>query len=93
MIGTRKRILVDISSQSLQLVSGDELLQNFQVSTGRNGPGERQDSGCTPRGLHRVRIRIGDGCPEGAVFVGRRPTGEIYGRGLAKRSDGRASDG
>jgi lipoprotein-anchoring transpeptidase ErfK/SrfK len=32
-----------------------------------------------------VRLRIGDGCPQGAVFVGRRATGEIYGTELAGR--------
>ncbi|MCP4129216.1 MAG: L,D-transpeptidase, partial [Gammaproteobacteria bacterium] len=47
-------------------------------STSRDGPGEQIDSGCTPCGLHRIRIKIGDGEPENSVFVGRRPTGEIY---------------
>lgn len=41
------------------------------------------DSGCTPRGMHRIRIKIGAGCPANAVFVGRRATGEIYSQGLA----------
>ena len=43
------------------------------------------DSGCTPRGLHRVRIKIGQGMPENSVFVGRRPTGEIYTPELGKQ--------
>lgn len=60
-----------------------------QVSTALKGPGERRDSGCTPQGLHRVRIRIGGGCPPGTVFVGRRPTGEVYDSGLAARFPGR----
>lgn len=80
-----RRIRVDLSSQSLVLVEGDRVLRHYPVSTGRNGPGEQRDSGCTPRGLHRVRIRVGDGCPEGTVFVGRRPTGEVYGAQLAER--------
>jgi len=46
--------------------------------------GERRDSGCTPRGLHRVRLKIGAGCPENSVFVARRPTGEIYSDQLAE---------
>ncbi len=36
-----------------------------------------------------MRIRIGGGCPPGTVFVGRRPTGEVYGPGLAARFPGR----
>jgi lipoprotein-anchoring transpeptidase ErfK/SrfK len=35
--------------------------------------------------MHRVRIRIGDGCAVGAVFVGRRPTGEVYDASLARQ--------
>ena len=50
----------------------------FSVSTALKGAGEANGSGSTPRGRHRVRARIGDGQPLGAVFVGRRPTGEIW---------------
>jgi lipoprotein-anchoring transpeptidase ErfK/SrfK len=77
------RLLVDLAAQTLELLEERRVLERYSVSTGRNGPGEQWNSGCTPRGLHRVRIRIGDGCPEGAVFVGRRATGEIYDAGLA----------
>ena len=48
------------------------------VSTARNGPGERINSECTPRGIHVVRARIGAGCPVNTVFRGRRPTGEVF---------------
>jgi lipoprotein-anchoring transpeptidase ErfK/SrfK len=37
---------------------------------------------CTPRGRHVIRARIGDGCRSGTVFVGRRPTGEVYAVGM-----------
>jgi lipoprotein-anchoring transpeptidase ErfK/SrfK len=80
-----RRILIDIGSQTLELAEGGRVLRRYLVSTARNGPGERRGSGCTPRGLHRVRIRIGAGSPAGAVFVGRRPTGEIYDAKLARR--------
>lgn len=50
----------------------------FAVSTALNGPGEVSGSGCTPRGRHRVRARIGEGQPLGAVFIARRPTGEVW---------------
>jgi hypothetical protein len=78
-MGEEIRILVDVANQSLTLLAGDRALASYPVSTGRNGVGEGNGSGCTPRGLHRVRIRIGAGCPEGAVFRGRRPTGEVFG--------------
>lgn len=73
-----RRILVDIPTQTLSLLEGDRLIAAYSVSTGLKGMGEQIGSNCTPRGLHRLRIRIGDGCPIGTVFRGRRPTGEIY---------------
>lgn len=84
-----RHIRVDIATQTLTLVEGDRVLASYPVSTGLNGVGERQGSGCTPRGLHRVRIRIGAGCPEGTVFRGRRPTGERYDPELAAACPGR----
>lgn len=84
MPDAERRILVDLGAQTLELRAGGRLLGRWPVSTGANGPGEAIGSGCTPRGLHRVRIRIGEGCPPGTVFVGRRPTGEVYDAGLAE---------
>jgi lipoprotein-anchoring transpeptidase ErfK/SrfK len=71
-------IKVSIAEQRLQLLEDAAVILDTTVSTATNGPGERIHSECTPRGWHRVRARIGDGCPENTVFVGRRPTGEIY---------------
>jgi lipoprotein-anchoring transpeptidase ErfK/SrfK len=85
MSGIGRRILIDIGSQTLELAEKRRALRRYSVSTARNGAGELQGSGRTPRGRHRVRIRIGAGSPAGAVFVGRRPTGEIYDADLARR--------
>ena len=79
------RILIQIPSQALELYQGRVLLHRDLISTGANGTGERIGSGCTPRRRHRVRIGIGGGCPEGTVFSGRRPTGEIDDSTLAAR--------
>lgn len=78
-------ILISIGEQRLRLLRGSEAVAVFPVSTAVNGPGELNGSGCTPRGLHRIRLRIGAGCPSGAVFVGRRFTGEVYSPELAAR--------
>ena len=78
-------IRVSIPEQRLTLLAGERPLVGYPVSTARNGPGERRGSGCTPRGWHRIRIKIGAGSPLDTVFVGRRPTGEIYGPALAAR--------
>lgn len=72
--------LIDISltAQRLAGYAGGRLVCEFPVSTALSGAGETEGSGCTPRGRHRVRARIGAGQPLGAVFIGRRPTGEIW---------------
>ena len=64
-------------------------LKRYPVSTSRNGTGERQGSFCTPRGAHIVRAKIGAGQPRNAVFVRRRPTGEIWTPELGERFPGR----
>ena len=89
MTGLDREIRIDIGRQLLELREAGRLVRRYAVSTARNGAGERNGSGCTPRGRHRVRIRVGEGCPPGTVFVGRRPTGEIYGPALAAAEPGR----
>lgn len=71
-------IQVSIEQQRLQLLDDGKPVMDTLIATAANGPGEVMHSECTPRGWHRVRARIGDGCPPGTVFVGRRPTGELY---------------
>ena len=80
-----QRIHISIPEQRLMVLEGGKPVASYPVSTARNGPGERCGSGCTPRGWHRIRIKIGAGLPRNTVFVGRRPTGEIYDAALAAR--------
>lgn len=80
------RIHVSINTQTLTLSDeSGRVLRAYPVSTAAKGPGEVRGSLCTPRGRHLVRARIGAGQAENTVFVGRRPTGEIYGRELSER--------
>jgi lipoprotein-anchoring transpeptidase ErfK/SrfK len=71
-------IEISISRQSLRLLGEEGVLAEYPVSTALNGAGESKGSGCTPRGRHIVRAKIGAGQPPGTVFIGRRPTGEIW---------------
>jgi len=71
-------IEVDLGAQRLELRDAERRLMAFPISSAANGAGERDGSGCTPRGRHRVRARIGAGAAPGTVFVGRRPTGEVW---------------
>jgi lipoprotein-anchoring transpeptidase ErfK/SrfK len=78
-------ILIDVPRQELVLSSG----KRFAVSTAKNGLGELNGSFCTPRGRHIVRAKIGAGAPLGAVFVRRRPTGEVWTPELHAKYPGR----
>lgn len=72
------RIDISIAQQRLTLTDDDgKVLRAYAVSTAAKGAGEQMGSYQTPRGRHRIRARIGDGLPLGAVLRGRRPTGEI----------------
>ena len=81
---TTVEIVVSIPQQRLELFQHDELLYGYSISTAKNGPGEETGSECTPRGRHIIRAMIGAGCEIGTVFVGRRPSGEIWSPQLAQ---------
>ncbi|MFP4648446.1 MAG: L,D-transpeptidase family protein [Halorhodospira sp.] len=69
---------IDLPRQRLTLWEGEAAQAQWPIATAAKGPGERRGSGGTPRGWHYIRARIGDGMPEGTVFIARRPTGEVW---------------
>lgn len=84
------RIEVSLSHQELALFGDDgACIRRYPVSTAARGAGELRDSGCTPRGRHVVRAKIGAGMPAGTVFRARRPTGERWSPELAAAQPGR----
>lgn len=81
-------MLIDISISNQLLVLLDDsgkALMSFPVSSAEKGVGCRKGSFQTPCGRHIVRAKIGGNCPINTVFVGRRPTGEIYSPELARQ--------
>ncbi|PPD20271.1 MAG: hypothetical protein CTY22_10860 [Methylomonas sp.] len=76
-------IAISLAEQRLRLIDDDRVLASYPVSTAKNGAGQRKGSECTPLGWHSIRARIGSHQAINSVFVGRRPTGEIYGPQLA----------
>jgi L,D-transpeptidase YbiS len=77
-------ITIDIPRQTLSFEG-----KTYLVSTAKRGPGEKNGSLCTPRGSHIVRAKIGTGQPLNAVFVRRRPTGEVLTPELHEKYPGR----
>jgi lipoprotein-anchoring transpeptidase ErfK/SrfK len=83
----RRWLLVDVQGQRLILAQGPNLILQRPVSTARAGIDCRQDSGGTPSGLHRIQRKIGGDAPPGTVFVGRKPTGQIWAPSPGRESD------
>lgn len=77
-------LLLSIKKQVLTLYHST-VITEYPVSTALNGAGEQEGSGCTPRGLHVIRAKVGENLPLNAVFVGRRFTGEVYSAELARQ--------
>lgn len=71
-------IYISVASQTLLLKHNGSVDFECRISSAKNGVGELYGSERTPRGWHYIRARIGEGQPVNTVFVGRRPTGEIY---------------
>lgn len=85
-----KWIHVNISEQKMCCYRDESnLWRIFAVSTAKNGPGEKLNSECTPRGWHAVQSVIGTEHAENSVFVSREWTGEIYSPALATQFSNR----
>ena len=82
-------IEIDVPTQTLTLRDGKRVLKTYTVSTASRGLGEKNGSLRTPRGRHIVRAKIGAGQPLNAVFVRRRPTGEVWSPALHEKYPGR----
>jgi len=73
------RIEISIQHQTLTLFDDfGGVKAKYSVSTAANGVGCEKNSGCTPLGNHIIRAKIGGNVALNTVFVGRRPTGEIF---------------
>jgi len=83
-------IEVHVPTQTLRLIDDrGRTLMETRISTGRKGVGEVNGSEQTPRGWHQIRAKIGAGEPENAVFVARRPTGEVFQPDMRQQYPGR----
>ena len=84
------KLRIHIPGQTLDVLDeAGRIETSYPVSTAANGPGEEAGSYCTPRGRHVIRAKIGAGQALNAVFVARRPTGEVYTPALGAAHPGR----
>lgn len=80
-----KIVEISVVHQSLQLKEGSRIVGQWSISTASNGVGNNMGSNQTPLGQHRIRACIGGNAPINTVFIGRRPTGEIFNQQLADK--------
>lgn len=83
------RIAVSLERQTLELLLDEGRSIEYRISTAARGAGSTRGSYCTPLGAHRVKLKIGSGCPARTVFAGRRPTGELFSEDLRLAFPGR----
>jgi hypothetical protein len=81
VVPTRFILVVHIARQTTALFENGALKRTFRCSTSKFGIGETAGSNRTPRGLHRIAEKIGDGWPAGTAFKGRKPIGFTW-RGI-----------
>jgi len=74
---THSQLFVSVRDQRLLLTRDGKAIKEYRISTSKFGIGDQSGSNRTPLGRMEVAKKIGDSLPAGAVFKGRRPTGEI----------------
>lgn len=73
----RYRLVISVADQRMALLEGEKVIREYSISTALKGTSEALDSDGTPRGLHVIAEKIGDGQPIGMIFKGREPTGVL----------------
>jgi len=71
-------LLVNVDRQVLALLRDQSVVRAWPISSAAVGLDNRDGSGGTPPGLHRIRRKIGANAEPGTVFASREPTGEIW---------------
>ncbi|HRJ71198.1 MAG TPA: L,D-transpeptidase [Terrimicrobiaceae bacterium] len=74
---TRHRVIVSTANQRMIVLRDGAKIAEYPVSTSKFGLGDGYGTNATPLGEMKIRRKIGDGAPLGAVFKSRKPTGEV----------------
>ena len=74
---TRNEMIVSVRDQSMLLVRDGRPQKLYPISTSKFGLGSASGSNRTPLGNLEIAQKIGDEARLGAVFKGRRQTGEV----------------
>ena len=74
----KQYVVVDTSAQRLLVVNDGKIDKSYPVSTSSRGTGNHEGSLQTPRGVHRICEKYGEGAPRGRIFRDRIDTGENW---------------
>jgi hypothetical protein len=77
LIDKEKVLVVNGQSQEMYLTDGEDIFRNYDVSTSKYGFGEISNTNKTPRGIHRIKEKIGENSQLGTIFKGKKNTGKI----------------
>lgn len=84
-VDRRNKVIVSVRDQKMLLMTDNQPVKTYKISTSKFGLGDTFGTNRTPLGRMKVAKKIGSGQPAGAVFKSRRPTGEV----LAPNAPGR----
>lgn len=73
----RDGVAITLKDQKLTVLRNGNVVRDYSISSSKFGMGTSKGSNRTPLGIHAVTKKIGDGQPNGMVFKGCRPTGEV----------------
>jgi hypothetical protein len=71
-------LAVSVAEQKMTLFEEGVIKAEYSISTATKGVGQRENTFQTPLGLHRIKKKIGQGSPIGAIFESRVFKGEIW---------------
>ncbi len=74
---TANEMIVSVRDQSMLLLKNGKPTKIYPISTSKFGEGSNPGSNRTPLGKLEIAQKIGGNARPGAVFKGRRPTGEV----------------
>jgi L,D-transpeptidase catalytic domain len=80
---TKYIFTVNLAAQRAALFENGKFVRSYHCSTSKFGFGEELDSLRTPRGLHCIAEKIGDGEPAGTIFRNREVAGNVSELGIA----------
>lgn len=70
-------VAITLRDQKLTVIQNGKKVKDYDISSSKFGIGGTTGSYRTPTGVHAVTKKVGAGQPEGMVFKGCRPTGEV----------------